>query len=348
MMRDMRTYLPRSAAAHEQARRRALLVSIAALTLLSISPVIGHHLARGTEVLFRGTDHVGAICLVALHILLAPVHELFHMALIVGLAYATWDRSRAWRRVRRALAPLDATLPQLGDAFDVAARTASIDPRIVRVVDGLPNPAFTVGWLRPRIYVARALADRLAPPELAAVMAHEGAHVVRRDPLRLSVLRFFAYTLFWIPTLKRLAEDMADEAEVQADDVAAGSDPLVLASAILSVAQWEQRPSRLVGAVGFTHADILERRVRRLAGESPHAGTHVTWRSVLGAAAVLMFVWISGAVMAHPLPSEPVVAAHSHTHAANCMQHPGPAILHVICDGISLGSLHYHCPHMSA
>lgn len=348
MMRRRGAYLPRSVAVREQARRRALLVSIAALTLLSISPVIGHHLARGTEVLFRGTDHVGAICLVALHILLAPVHELFHAALVVGLAYATWDRVRAWRRVRRALAPLDAASPEQGDAFDAAARTAGLDPSIIRVVDGLPNPAFTVGGLRPRIYVARALAARLAPPELAAVVAHEGAHVARRDPLRLSVLRFFAYTLFWIPTLKRLAEDMADEAEVQADDVAAGTDPLMLASAILSVAQWEQRPARLVGAVGFTRQDILERRVRRLAGESPQAGTHVTRRSVLSAAAVLMFVWISGAIMAHPLPSEPVVGALPHTHAANCMQHLGPAILHVICDGVSLGSIHYHCPHMGA
>lgn len=348
MMRNMRVYLPRAVAAHEQARRRVLLVSIAALTLLSISPVIGHHLARGTEVLFRGADHVGAICLVALHALLAPVHELFHAALIIGLAYATWDRVRAWRRVQRALAPLDAALPQKGDAFETAALAARVDPAIIRVVDGLPNPAFTVGWFRPRIFVARSLAGLLAPRELAAVMAHEGAHVLRRDPLRLSVLRFFACTLFWIPALKRLAADMADEAEVQADDRAAGSDPLVLASAILSVAQWEQQPSRLAGTVGFSRPDILERRVRRLAGESPRAGTHVTGRSVLNAAVVLMVVWISGAVMAHPLPTDPAASVRPYAHAQNCTQHEGPAILHVICDGMSFGPAHYHCPHMSA
>lgn len=347
-MHEMHSYLPQVVAAREQSRRRALLVSIAALTLLSVSPVLGHHLARGTEVLFRGTDHIGVICLVALHILLAPVHELSHVALVGGLGYATWDRVRAWYRARRALAPLAAELPWGGDAFDRAAQAAGVDPRIIRIVDGLPNPAFTVGWLRPRIYVARSLACCLSAPQLAAVLAHEGAHVARRDPLRLSVLRFFAYTIFWVPTLKRLADDMADEAEVQADDMAAGNEPLILASAILSVAEWEQSRWRIAGTVGFTRPDILDRRIRRLAGETPRAGTHVTRRSLLNAAAVLAFAWISGAVVAHPLGNESAASLHPHEQMANCTHHRGPVILHLICPGISLGSLHYRCPHMSA
>jgi Zn-dependent protease with chaperone function len=337
----------RGVVAREHTRRRALLVAIAALTLLGISPVIGHHLGRGAEVLLRGTDRVGELCLVALHIVLAPVHEFFHVVLVAGLAYAAWDRVRAWRRVRRVLGPLDAAPPRPGDPFWSAARAAGIEPRIVRVVEGLPNPAFTIGWHRPRIYVARALADRLEPSELAAVLAHEGAHVARRDPLRLSVLRFFACTLFWLPALRRLADDVADEAEVQADDVAAGSQPpLVLASAILSIAEWTQRPPHMVGTVGFACPDILERRVRRLAGEAPAAGTHVTWRSVLGAAAVLAVVWTSGAIMAHPLPGEPAHAMRSPARAPNCTRHRGPAILHIFCPGLSIGSIHYHCPRM--
>jgi len=347
-MHEMQSYLPQAVAAREQSRRRALLVSIAALTLLSISPVLGHHLARGTEVLFRGTDHIGAICLVALHILLAPVHELSHAALVGGLGYATWDRIRAWYRARRTLLPLVAEPPQRGDPFDSAARAAGVDPRTIRVVDGLPNPAFTVGWLQPRIYVARSLASRLSAEQLAAVLAHEGAHVARRDPLRLSVLRFFAYTVFWVPMLKRLADDVADEAEVQADDVAAGNEPLILASAILSVAEWEQSRWRIAGTVGFTRPDILDRRIRRLAGEAPRAGTHVTRRSLLNAATVLVIVWISGAVMAHPLGNEGAASLHPHAQMANCTHHRGPVILHLICRGVALGSLDYRCPHMSA
>ena len=348
-----RTYLPRSVATREQARRRVLLVSIGALTVLSTSPVFGHHLARGADQAFlQGTDHVGELCLVALHVLLAPVHGVFHVLLLVGLAYAAWDRLRAWRRTSCVLAPLDAREPVPGDAIWAAATDAGVAPRLVRVVSGLPNPAFTVGWLRPRVYVARELAERLPRAELAAVLAHEGAHVERRDPLRLSVLRFFALTLFWIPALKRLADDVADEAEVQADDHAAGDEPLVLASAILSVAQWSPRPAPVAGAVGFTCHDILERRVRRLAGQEPACGTHVTRRSLVAAAAALVLVWTSGVVVAHPLPAQGPHAESEHALAPagqpDCTHHEGPALLHLFCDGVSLGGVHHHCPHASA
>ncbi len=348
-MRARSPHLLRSVAAREHARRRLLLLGIGALTVLGVSPVIGHHLARGMGLMVSSTDHVGELCLIALHVVLAPVHELFHYLVVAGLAYAVWDRLRAWRRVRRILAPLAAVPIESGDPFWRAARAAGIEPRLVRVVDGLPNPAFTIGWLRPRIYVARALSSRLEPSELAAVLAHEGAHVARRDPLRLSVLRFFACTLFWIPALRRLAADLADEAEVQADDVAAGrQQPLVLASAILSIAQWAEEPTPLAATVGFTRPDIVERRVRRLAGEAPAAGTHVTRRSVLGAVAALLIVWTSGAVMAHPLPSAPAQAVGRHARAADCTRHRGPVLLHVFCPGLSIGSLHYHCPRMAA
>ena len=50
--------------------------------------------------------------------------------------------------------------------------------------------------------------------------------------------RILGCTLFWIPAFRRLAADMADEAEIDADDAAAAGQPLVLASAILSLAAW--------------------------------------------------------------------------------------------------------------
>ena len=342
-----RTFLPVSVVSREQTRRRVLLLGIGALTLLSTSPVLGHHLAEGADHAFlQGTDRIGALCLVALHLLLAPVHGVFHVLLLVGLAYGTWDRVRAGRRSRRVLAPLDVRVPAPGDAIWAAALDAGLEPRDLNVVAGLPNPAFTIGWLAPRIYVARELAQRLTRAQLTAVLAHEGAHVRRRDPLRLSVLRFFALTLFWLPALRRLADDVADEAEVQADDQAACHQPLVLASAILAVAVWSPRAPRSVraaGAVGFACHDILERRVRRLAGEDTPGGTHLTRRSLAGAAAVLAIVWTSGVVVAHPLERHGAAAESQ----PNCLRHEGPALLHLLCDGISVGGVAHPCPHAS-
>ena len=351
-------FLTAETVVREQSRRRMLLWSIAVLTFLSISPVVGHHLAaRADETLLQGTDMIGALCLIALHMLMEPVHEIFHVALVGGLAYATWDRLRAWRRMRRTLRCLDARRPRRGDAFWRAASAVGLAPSRVRVVPGLPNPAFTAGLLRPVVYVSAELAEWLSEAELRAVLAHEGAHVARRDPLRLSVLRFFACTLFWIPALRRLAADVADEAEVQADDAAAREHPLELASAILSVASWSGVPGRRTDAdepradggvafmVGFTCHDLVERRVRRLAGEDARPRTHVTRRSLFVATVVLLLGWGSGVVMAHPMPDVGAGAAHAGHH--HCQDHTGSALSHLWCGTWERAGA-ADCPHRDA
>jgi Zn-dependent protease with chaperone function len=310
----------------EEAHRRALLLGIGALLLLSVSPVFGHHFASGLERGLEGRDHIGALCVIALHGLLQPVHVLFHVLVVAGLAYASYDRVRAARRVRRALDLLETHVPAPGDPFWVAATAAGVRPADLRVVPGLPNPAFTVGWLRPRIYVSASLLDRLTPAELEALLAHEGAHVARRDPLRLSVLRFMALTLFWLPALRRLAEDIADEAEIRADDQAGSGRPLALASALLSIASWPS-PDELGVGVGFAQRQsLLDRRIRRLAGEDPPVASHITRASLIGAILALALVGASGAVMAHPLPEDH--AAHPTNHCG----HPGESLLrHLFC-----------------
>ncbi|MFN2399809.1 MAG: M56 family metallopeptidase [Gemmatimonadaceae bacterium] len=332
-------YLTDTLALREQAHRRTTLLALTGLLFLSTSPVFGHHVATFGGALLLDLEHLGALCLTALHLILEPVHRIFHLIIIAGLLYATWDRLRAWRLARGALASLEARSPEDGDDFWEAARAAGIDPAVVRVVEGLPSPAFTTGWLRPRIYVAAALTSHLNPAELAAVLAHEAEHVARRDPLRLSMLRFLACTFFWIPALRRLADDLADESEVMADDAAAAGRPLVLASAILTLAQWEQRRWDSTAVAGFFRSHLVERRIRRLVGEDTAVRTHVTRRSVLSAALALSLVWSSGILVAHPLP------AQDRAHQAGHCDHPGEsAFAHLFCLSLSVAPAE-DCPH---
>jgi hypothetical protein len=231
----------------------------------------------------------------------------------------------------------------------------------VRVVEGLPNPAFTAGFWRPHIYVAASLSDVLDAAQLDAVLAHERAHVTRRDPLRLSLLRFLACTLFYIPALRRLADDLTDQAEIDADDAAvARGAPLALASAILVLAQWASArrfargivPFPTGAAAGFSlfepfrRVDLLERRVRRLAGEEAVVGTHVTRRSLWAAGAVLIAVWLSGLMMAHPLPAATPSDVGAHAHVAPHCRHPGESALsHLFCLGWGSRAAGAPCPH---
>ena len=320
----------------EQRRRRLVLLTLAALLALSISPVIGHHLIGAVPWLPASRQHLGIICLVALHHLLLPVHTASHLLLYGGLAFATFDRMRAARR--HALVMRAMPLEQVPAAHPVraAALDAGLDESRVRLVDGLPNPAFTTGWWRPRVYVARDLTERLSPDELAAVLAHEAEHVRRRDPLRLFVLRFLAGVLFWLPAIRRLVEDVADEMEITADDAAARRHALPLASAILRLAGANVDAAEPV--VGFQRTDLMARRIRRLAGEDASVGTHVSGASIGAAATALLLAWASGLMVLHPL-------VPSSDPSAHCEHRGSWAIAHLICPGRQQDHTPDLCPH---
>lgn len=280
-----------------------------------------------------------------------------HILLGIGLLYATCDRTRAWLRLRRALSLREAGPPPSETPLWYAAHAAGLDVSSLCVVTGLPAPAFTAACFRPRIFLSARLPEVLDAEQLGAVIAHEAAHVRARDPLRLSVLRFLANTLFYVPALRRLVDDLADEAEVAADDAAtrgSSRQRLVLASAILALA--EQRAgyafSFPVAAVGFQRV-LLDRRVRRLAGEDAPVGTRVTRRSLCGAGAILISVWVSGLAMARPLAAASSTSGASSVMASmpdmatseHCRHRGAWALSHLFCLGVHSQADAAHCPH---
>ncbi len=344
----------------EQRHRKLVLGGVGALVLLSLSPIFGHHLSARVDAAVIGQDHLWGMCLIALHLIVAPIHTVFHGLLVAGVAYAIWDRGRAWFRLRRALAWLPGVeTAETHAGLDVSMRRAGLSASQVRVVDGLPNPAFTAGFLRPTVFLCRTLPEMLSLDELTAVLQHEARHVRQRDPLRLSLLRFLGCTLFWIPAFRRLAADVADETEIAADDAAAHDNPLALASAILALALWRDTSRRLpsnrlvtgdvIGLVGTgRHGSVaafdtlLERRIRRLAGESAPVVTRLTRRSLLGAALTLGLVWGSGVIVAHPMPGM------DHAHGvAHCEHGEASAWSHLFClrDAARGTTGAVECPH---
>lgn len=329
---------PADSVRREFAHRRAIMLGTGALVVLATSPLIGHHLPLGLRELLAGKDHLLGLCLLALHELADPVHDVFHLLLAAGFAYAAVDRVRAWGTARRALRPLPAIRAAAGDTAWRAARAAGLDPAVLRLVPGLPAPAFTAGLLRPRVFLASDVANVLSFDQLVVLLAHEASHVRRRDPLRLSALRFLSHTLFWMPGFRALTEDAADEAEIRADDDAARGRPLVLASAILALASPPLAPAPVPDSVGFAERDLVERRVRRLAGEPVDPAMRLSRRALIGAVAILMLVWTSTAAVTHPLPFEHAGLHHCHHDEAH-------AVTHLFCRGLTLHASPRDCPH---
>jgi len=113
--------------------------------------------------------------------------------------------------------------------------TTMVDGREVVVVRGAGYAAFCAGLLRPRIYISQRTLERLSAEELRAVIAHEGHHADRLDPLRLLAGRALTSSLRVIPAVGGLGRRQAVLAELAADAAAVRSlgGPGPLASAFL-------------------------------------------------------------------------------------------------------------------
>jgi hypothetical protein len=142
----------------------------------------------------------------------------------------------------------------------------------IRVVDAGRGPVCTRGLLRPLIEIEADVAARLSDEELEAVLLHELAHALSRDPLRQFVAQV-ALTLN--PLGARLEADFARycfarEALCDRRAVEMGADPLSLARSIVTIAG--PRPCALTTGLGGMSMAGVRVRVQLLlnyASEAP-------------------------------------------------------------------------------
>jgi Zn-dependent protease with chaperone function len=139
-----------------------------------------------------------------------------------------------------------------------------------------------LGLRRPTIVISRGLLGVLGDEELRAVLAHEIAHIRRRDYVLnwLGVVLRLAF--FYLPPWSVAWETLAEVRERQADRLATRytGDPMALAAALVKV--WRQGGGRPVvaGAVGvLAPRGCLEARIRRLLEPAPIR--RPVWRAIL-------------------------------------------------------------------
>lgn len=160
-----------------------------------------------------------------------------------------------------------------------------------------PTPeAFTAGYLRPWVGLSEGLLARLDQEELRAVLLHELAHLRRRDPLRLLLVRFLRDFLWFLPVAQSLSSTFTDATEEAADDWAAHrrANPLSLASAIVKAAQGSLGPGP-AGMAALHGALSIEDRVERLLNGGATTGTRISWTRLVSTGMILMLL-ILGAI----------------------------------------------------
>jgi Zn-dependent protease with chaperone function len=105
-----------------------------------------------------------------------------------------------------------------------------------REIDSAQPLAATIGILRPKVMLSKALRRSLPDDLIAAIERHEEAHVRRRDPLVRTVARLAA--VFHLPgTRRRVLGDLQLACEQACDEYAAREvgDRLTVASALLAM-----------------------------------------------------------------------------------------------------------------
>lgn len=164
---------------------------------------------------------------------------------LCGIAIGMVFWMRWWRQMRavwRAATPLDLNLP-----IQVMSSPARLEPGVI-------------GILKPVLLLPEGIAERLTPPQLEAILAHELRHVERRDNLTAAI-HMLVETIFWFhPLAWWIRTRLMEERERACDEevMRMGREPQVYAESILKVCEF-YLASPVACAAGVTGGELKKR-----------------------------------------------------------------------------------------
>lgn len=227
----------------------------------------GRHAEAAADLLLFSSDRWNAVGLAGW-----PLRDtLFAAFAAVGLALLLRDVGRdlahalGARRARRATG--SAAAPWLAGAQRVAdelAAAAGLAPVPLRACDGPAAVLAARGFLRPHVLMSPAVVERLRPELLRAALAHELAHVARRDVPKNALLEVLRVLQAFNPVAQVVARRIALEREWRADEDAVRwtGQPAALARALVESARG--RGGDFLGLLGRARIAALEVRCHRL------------------------------------------------------------------------------------
>lgn len=137
----------------------------------------------------------------------------------------------------------------------------------VRLLDDDAPIALTLGWRAPKVLLSTGLLRAVSPATLAVILAHEGAHKRRRDPLKAFFDRIAAQLLPGFisrPLLARI--NLAREQACDEDAARAVGSPVQVARALTEVARLRMAP---VTAGMSVASSSLEARILHMLEPAP-------------------------------------------------------------------------------
>ncbi|MBN2579802.1 MAG: hypothetical protein JXB10_12510 [Pirellulales bacterium] len=183
---------------------------------------------------------------------------------------------------RRAVPADDSLRTELMSLSQRPAQVPGLNtPRLL--ISSRVSTAVALGLFRPTIVLPAGLAEGSLPHALRAVLAHEYAHIRRRDLWLLALGRCLFTVLFAHPLFWWLRRAIRGDQELLADAVAAGERRHDYAEALLRLVRRSARPSlsAVSAAVGIWEGSSqLSRRITMLLDETFRVELHGSrrWR----------------------------------------------------------------------
>lgn len=119
------------------------------------------------------------------------------------------------------------------------------------------------------IAVSRGLIETLPPEQVAAILAHERAHLACRDPQWFALLGWLRQLGAWLPQTRALWEELLCLRELRADRRAVQTvEPLLLAETLLHLARQPASAAELCGAIDPSASRLVQRIEALLAPEA--------------------------------------------------------------------------------
>jgi beta-lactamase regulating signal transducer with metallopeptidase domain/F0F1-type ATP synthase membrane subunit b/b' len=225
----------------------------------------------------------------------------------------SWSYLRLQRRLRAR--------PEVigGGVFSLLGRLSGeigLAPLVRLTCSSRVSVPVALGVLRPEICVPPRALSHLEPEQQEGMLAHELAHLVRRDPFWLAFSRLLSSIFFFQPLnrvagrrLRELSERLCDEWAVERT-----GRPLSLARCLAEVAGWSVAPLRELPVPSMAdRPSSLARRIRHLLDDarSPERRVKPLW---LGVAMLAVLVAVAAAAPGvyaaskDPAPAEPGAA----------------------------------------
>jgi Zn-dependent protease with chaperone function len=201
----------------------------------------------------------------------APVWPIVLLvAWMLGAVIALVRLAGSVRGVRRRLADRSEVLvdPVL-ESFLTLCRDADVH-RKIRLTQSTRIAAPIALW-RSEIVVPSRAVDELSPAAMRSVLAHELAHLERRDPHWLAFAAVIEAVLFFQPLNRLARRGMQESAELLCDDwaIAHTGDGVVFAKSLAEVASWTNanRSSLLLAGMLSGERPLVRRVQRALEGD---------------------------------------------------------------------------------